>query len=131
MNDQPERRQSVRWTTAADHGVLSARIKLGSEAIVIDMSAGGALVDTESRVRPGTAVELLLNTRSHVCASRGRILRCAVVRVGADVVWYRAAICFDRALPWLVEDDGVGYEVPMADQRPARAARVDATRDLC
>jgi len=126
-----ERRQSARRTSVDEHFVLSARVKLGNEALVVDISAGGALVDTQSRVLPGATVELLLNTQTHVCAARGRILRCAVVRVGAQSVWYRAAIGFDRALPWLAARDAGGYRVPDDDLRPARDGRVDVTRDVC
>jgi hypothetical protein len=58
---------------------------------------------------------------------RGRVLRCAVCRLGASSVCYRGAIVFDRHLPWFEDDAGNGYGVPSSERRPGGPRRADAT----
>ena len=102
---RPDRRQTRRHLTADEHGVVSTRVRPGHRAKVIDISAGGALVETTHRLLPGTSVELHVETRSHQTNVRGRVLRCAVVLVRPSWVCYRGAIGFDRHLPWRAADD--------------------------
>ena len=114
-----ERRRGARRSTVQDHGIVSARVRPGHRAKVIDVSAGGALIETAHRLLPGAAVELHVETRSHRTNVRGRVLRCAVVIVRPSWVCYRGAIGFDRQLPWLLDDServgdaGVRSGVPM------------------
>lgn len=105
VNDGTERRGSVRHEGQDGHGIVSARVRPGHRAMVINVGAGGALIETGHRLLPGTSVDLLLE-RSHYRASiRGRVLRCTVVRVLPAAVCYRGAIRFDRSLPWFVEHE--------------------------
>ena len=67
---------------------------------MIDVSAGGALIETAHRLMPGSAIELLLATSHRQTSIKGRVLRCRVARLGASAVWYRGAIGFDGPLPW-------------------------------
>jgi hypothetical protein len=71
---------------------------------VIDVSAGGALIETSHRLLPGTVVELHVERQTEQTRVRGRVLRCAVVRVRPTWVCYRGAIGFERHLPWLLDD---------------------------
>ena len=86
-----------------DHGVVSAHIRPGHPAQLVDVSAGGALVDTDHRLLPGAPVELRMRTSGRHISMRGRVVRCAVVRL-RPVVCYRGAIAFDQYLPWFVDD---------------------------
>jgi hypothetical protein len=70
---------------------------------LIDVSAGGALIESAHRLLPGTKIELHLETHDHRTIVRARVLRCAVVVVHASGISYRGAVCFDRGLAWLVE----------------------------
>lgn len=96
-----ERRRDRRRCGVEDHGVLSARIVPGHQARLVDISSGGALVDTPLRLLPGTNVEVRLATRHQQIDVRGQVVRCAVTRVRPLV--YRGAVRFDRRLP-LFED---------------------------
>jgi len=63
--------------------------------------------DGSQRLLPGATVELHLQPEGgppHLV--RGRVLRCCVARLHANIVSYRGAIAFDRDLPWFVEGRG-------------------------
>jgi hypothetical protein len=72
--------------------------------MLIDVSAGGALIETGRRILPDTFAEVYMETPFQHAIVRGRVLRCAVVGLRATAVRYRAAIQFDSHLPWFVED---------------------------
>ena len=71
---------------------MSARIRPGHDVAIVDVSAGGALVEGAYRMRPGASVELQLRNEQQEDESvRGRIDRCAVARVRRDSIAYRGA----------------------------------------
>jgi hypothetical protein len=75
---------------------------------VIDVSAGGVLIETSHRLPPGMPLEIHLERNTGVSTVRGRVLRCGVVRLTASLVCYRGAIGFDQCLPWLIGDVEAG-----------------------
>ncbi len=100
-----DRRETPRQCDADEHGIVAARVRPGHLARVIDVSAGGALIETTHRLLPGTVVELLVERGAQHTRVRGRVLRCAVVSVHPTWVGYRGAIGFDRHLPWLLDEE--------------------------
>ena len=128
MNDAPDRRQTPRHLDADQHGVVSTRVRPGHRAKVIDISAGGALIETTHRLLPGTSVELHVETREHQTNVRGRVLRCAIVLVRPSWVCYRGAISFERHLPWLAADDSGAPA--FAASRSALPVRAAATHEV-
>lgn len=123
-NGPSERRRTRRRYTPEEHGIVSTRVRLGYDVSLIDVSTGGALIETAHRLLPGSSIELHLATREQRAAVRGRVLRCAVTRLRASGVWYRGAIGFEGQLPWFVDhDDGSGYSVPGAEIRPGQPGR--------
>jgi hypothetical protein len=121
----PNRRQTRRRRHIDEHGIVSTRVRPGHRARLIDVSAGGALIETSHRLLPGTSVELQIETDSRRASVRGRVLRSAVVRVRPTFVCYEGAIGFDQHLPWLVDE--AGYAVPSVDAGSAQPYRGDAT----
>ena len=101
-----ERRKTPRHRDPEEHGIVSTRVRPGHLAKVIDVSAGGALIETAHRLLPGSVVELHVERHTEQTRVRGRVLRCAVVRVRPAAIFYRGAIGFDRHLPWLPGDEG-------------------------
>jgi hypothetical protein len=101
-----DRRGARRLDAFAEHRIVSALVRPGHRARLIDVSAGGALVETNHRLLPGAAVDLQVETGTGRASVRGRVLRCAVVRVRPTWVCYRGAIAFDHHLPWFVEERG-------------------------
>ncbi len=97
-----ERRRALRLRDAEEHGILFARVRPGHDAWVVDVSIGGALVETRHRLLPGSAIDLFVQTADRRATIRGLVIRCAVVRVLPASLWYRGALHFDRQLSWLV-----------------------------
>ena len=124
---ESERRRTSRRSRLRDHGIVSARVRPGYRAIVVDVSAGGVLIETEHRLLPGALVELHVETTTRRTTIRGRVLRCAVIGLRPSSVWYRGAIGFDRQLAWFSEESSGGYRIPGSGSRPAQAIRADAT----
>jgi hypothetical protein len=103
-----ERRRARRRRTVPEHGVESARVRRGVQLTVVDVSAGGVLIETSQRLLPGMPLEIHLERNKGISTMRGRVLRCGVVRLTANSVRYRSAIGFDQYLPWLIEDVETG-----------------------
>lgn len=128
MSDRiADRRQSFRRRGVEDHGIVAVRIRPGHHAVVIDVSDGGALIETAHRLLPGTPVELMMETSANKTAVRGRVLRSAVACVRPSSVSYRGAIGFDRALAWYSDDGSGDSRMPAGEKRPGRDFRADAT----
>ena len=107
MNDSSrDRRGARRLEAVTEHRIVSAAVRPDHRARLIDVSAGGALIETNHRLLPGTVVELQVETGTERASVRGQVLRCAVVRVRPTWVCYRGAIAFDRHLPWFVDERG-------------------------
>jgi hypothetical protein len=123
-----ERRAVPRMRRAQDHGIESASIRPGRDARVLDISAGGALVETRCRLLPGSSVELHVQSEDRAVTVRGRVLRCAVVRVRPTFVCYRGAIAFDRHLSWFIDEHSSAPSI--GDARPAHPFRADATPEM-
>ena len=116
-----DRRLTRRHADSDAHEIVSTRVRPGHRAKLIDVSAGGALIETTHRLLPGSSIELHVETRSHRTNVRGRVLRCAIVLVRPSWVCYRGAIGFDRHLPWLLDDSDHARDGSVRSGVPARA----------
>jgi hypothetical protein len=123
-----ERRLTRRRQSVAEHGIVSARVRPGIDAAVVDVSTAGVLLETCHRLLPGTSIEVHFGRDARLPLVRGKVVRCVVARVGPDRVCYRGAILFDRRQPWLAEDSYPGYSVPNCERRLMSVSRVSATR---
>lgn len=127
--DETERRLARRHQ-AGEHRIVSARVRPGQSVALVDVSTGGALIETSRRLLPGAFVELQLDTERRRATLRSAVLRCAIVRLTASTVCYRAAVAFDRPLPWFADEGPTVYSLPTAETRPGRASRVDPTQGV-
>ena len=116
-------RRLTRRHTPGRHGIVNAKVRPGYDVAVLNVSAGGALVESGHRLLPGSPVDLHLATPDDQVAVRGRVLRCFVARLRPVRIWYHGAIGFERHLPWFVDEDPAGYGFPGAELRPRRAGR--------
>lgn len=123
-----ERRHWMRIDRREQHRIQSVRVRPGHAAAIVDVSPGGALVETDRGLPPGGIVELQMESDARRSFVRGRVLRCAVSQVHASCVKYRSAIAFDHHLPWFVHPHG--YTVPGVDLRAGRDERADPTRPV-
>jgi PilZ domain len=103
MNDRStDRRGAPRFEAVEEHGIVSASVRPGHRARLIDVSAGGALIETNHRLMPGKSMELQVEKEADRASIGGKVLRCVVVKLHPTWVCYRAAILFDKQLSWLV-----------------------------
>lgn len=91
-----DRRADYRRRTVNEHGVLTTRIVPGHQARLIDISSGGALLDTPLRLLPGSSVDVCLATKRERISIRAEVVRCGVARVGPML--YRGAVRFQHRL---------------------------------
>ena len=110
-NRRTERRRHVRRPGANLGWLRAAHLRPGFEAVLADISSGGALVETPARLRPGLKAVLLLTTTGGELRASGEVLRAWVSAIPPDRgVLYRGALRFDRpmALPEGSTLDGAG-----------------------
>ena len=98
-----ERRRAPRLCPDRTQWSGTALLRPGREVHVINLSRGGALIESASRLAPGTRAELQLlgSPRRLVC---GRIDRCQVSAL--NPLCYRGAVVFDTALDLPALADG-------------------------
>jgi hypothetical protein len=98
MADTVERRAWPRVDTGLHLDMARGRLRPGRPAQIVDVSAGGALIETESRLLPGTRVELQVGEPVALYKVKARILRCHVARLDRERIRYRGALAFEEPL---------------------------------
>lgn len=108
---------------------MRARVRPGHRLTVIDVSPGGALVEVERALRPGSRVDVHLETDAQHGTVSARVLRCAVAAIDSEAgITYRAALAFIETCDWMREaltPDGYRVHAPMAGTEPLTAANGD------
>jgi hypothetical protein len=107
-----DRRRAPRTRTSG----LAARVRPGHRVHVIDISAGGALLEAPQAMRPGAGVEVQFERSEHRVRVSGIVVRCGVTSLDPNHgPIYRAAIAFDEAVDWAREHTPrQGYGLPEA-----------------
>jgi hypothetical protein len=93
-------------------------VRPGYSVAIIDVSKGGVLFEVTRRLLPGAKIELHVETADGQTSCRGRVLRCAVIRLRASSVWYRAAVAFDRECACLMPKESEPDERTSSAPRP-------------
>ena len=92
-----ERRAVPRVRPAGGDNFEQVRLRPGRVARVINLSTGGALIETDWRLLPGVRVELQIGVPPLFTVA-GHVLRCYVARLRPDQIRYRGALAFDQRL---------------------------------
>ncbi len=101
LETYPDRRHTAR--VSPEHTPWRrAILRPGQEVTLINVSRGGALIESHNRLLPGTRAELQLSGAAR-CTVRGRILRCRVSSV--NPLRYEGAIVFERTLDWTLSEE--------------------------
>jgi hypothetical protein len=95
-----ERRTSPRLPPSAIPALKSISLSSGPEVVLINISRGGALLESDRRLRPSTKICLRLVTAEAVHQVWGRVLRSQVSRL-AGGLHYQSAVAFDQELALL------------------------------
>jgi hypothetical protein len=109
--DFVERRRLPRRAPEAGDTLARVRLRGGRELTVVDISGSGALVEGETRLLPGTHVDVHVTTGDGRVLVRARVMRAWVVRLRADAVGYHAALAFESAIDTSIR----GYAVPRSN----------------
>ena len=75
---------------------MHVRLRGGEPARVVNLSRGGALLETSQRVLPGRRYVVHWRRAGRVCAVSARLLRASVRAVGPSRVVYHGALAFDE-----------------------------------
>lgn len=95
-----ERRASKRVLALTMEGMERARLRPGRRADIVNLSSGGALIETDWRLLPGTRIEMQVGDPVPLFRVAGRILRCHVAALGRERIRYRGALMFEKQLPF-------------------------------
>jgi PilZ domain-containing protein len=117
-NTLVERRSSTRVSTDTCNELSVARLRPGRSAHIVDLSAGGALIETDWRLLPGTRVELSVGEPAVLYRAKARIQRCHVTLLSRERIRYRGALVFDEQL------------VLAGNERPAGSSCTERTEFL-
>jgi hypothetical protein len=122
--DRPvvDRRHDERFGQPAIAGT-QAILRPGYSVALIDLSAGGALIEGPRPLRPGMRVHVQLVSGTHRFGLTAHVLRCSVASLDTDAgVRYRGALRFDERCEAIWEVNTLdGYLFPDG-QRTVRHA---------
>ena len=123
-----ERRSHRRLTVAEVPFISQVRLKFGPAVMLIDISAGGAQIETTNvGLQPGSMVTLEMTGQHGKRAIPAQVLRCQLASLRPELV-YRVTLVFTR--PVDLKELGADSVEPVADDLEP-GARVGAARDGC
>ena len=98
-----ERRLSWRRPLAGIPAITDVRLQ-SKPVGVVNVSAGGLLIDVSLRLLPGVQSLLEIVHIDGVLRVSGRVVRSEIVNISGRAVQYRSAIAFDRRLDFIDQD---------------------------
>ena len=121
--DQPltDRRIDARFALPRTT-ITRATLRPGCAVRVVNLSAGGALVQADQPIRPGARVHVQIVTTVRAFALVARVLRCAVWTLDPhDGATYRGALQFeDRCESFWEQQTQPGSEIPSMSRHDSR-----------
>ncbi len=88
---------------------------IGGEAVLVNISASGVLVECGTRVASSTTVTVLFDGTFKPASVEGRVARCVVARIGSDgLIRYHLGIAFSHMIDFDVPEPEVRPEQPPA-----------------
>ena len=98
-----ERRAHERTEAQLGH-IARATLRPGHPILVVNISRGGALIEGNRPLRPGTRVMVQVVTSTGALGLSALVLRCGVQSLSVDEgVLYRGAVKFDERRDWTRE----------------------------
>jgi hypothetical protein len=110
-----ERRAARRWLPQDLPWPIGCRVTPGHDVLILDLSAGGVLIETDAPLPPGRVLTVHLIRPSRRVALDGRVVRSFVSGVDTrEGPSYRAGIAFTRWFEPLGELDSLNGEDELA-----------------
>ena len=117
-----ERRASPRRPASELPFLKSVKLLAGPDVRLVDVSRGGALLESDTPLPPGTKICLRLVTTDTTLLIDGRVLRSRVSCLQAGLVRYKSAVAFDEEVALLAEDRQEQTTAAPAPAPPQEAA---------
>jgi hypothetical protein len=95
-----DRRAWPRVSAVGRSEMANGMLRPGRAAHIVDLSRGGALIETDWRLLPGTRVEFQFGEPATIRRVKGRIVRCHVALLDRERIRYRGALVFEEQLPF-------------------------------
>ena len=111
-----ERRAHTRHHAADLPTIRASRLRHGPSVSLIDLSVGGALIEADVQMKPGTSLALEIAAGGDAPSMVPmRVLRCEVATVRAESTVYRGACEFTRPLelPVLIATPMAPFTTPI------------------
>ena len=93
-----EKRSSPRLPPSTISNLKSVRLVAGPEVTLINISRGGALIETEAHLVPHSSVAIRLVAADAVFLLHGKVLRSRASSFQGSTLLYQSAIAFDKEL---------------------------------
>jgi len=97
-----DRRAHVRLTGAELEWLRQVRLKNGPSVTLVDLSRGGALIDSRVQMRPGSTMTLEISGHGSPIELASQVLRCQLSQIASGATIYRGACMFTE--PLLIEE---------------------------
>ena len=117
IENMTEKRSAPRLPPSAISNLRSIRLVAGPEVTLINISRGGALIETDALLVPNSLIAIRLVTADAVFLLRGRVLRSRASSFQGSALLYQSALAFDEELPLLAGAE----DQPRADTWPEEA----------
>jgi hypothetical protein len=91
-----DRRTAPRLPASSIPSLKGVKLVAGSEVKLLNISRGGALIESESRLTPGANLCLRLVTAESVYLLKGRVLRSKVTSLDGTALRYHSALTFEE-----------------------------------
>jgi hypothetical protein len=113
---------------------VAARLSTGADVRLVDLSRGGARLETDRRMLPNSTIALKLLASDAQFVVTGRVVRSRVIRLSAGGLGYDVAVSFNEPLHQFSELPEAGTATPPrvqgATPAPIVAAAVAPTPEL-
>ena len=96
-----EKRTSPRLPASSISSLKSVRLVAGPEVTLINISRGGALIETDALLVPHSSIAIRLVTADAAFLLRGRVLRSRASSFQGSALLYQSALAFDEEFPFL------------------------------
>ena len=128
QGNELNRRRAPRLAPSAFPELKSARLLAGPEVQLINLSRGGALLESDTRIIPGANICIRLVAADAVFLLRGRVLRSRASHLRGSALIYECAVAFDEEFPLLPGSEEVASTVAETD---AESSLEEAARTAC
>ncbi len=131
-----ERRIDQRLPATAIRALKSVKLLAGEGVRLINISRGGALLESNISMKPGSHISIRLETTEAVFTIRGRVLRSRATKMDGRHLVFQSAIQFDEQFmslrPPVSAKDVMEAEAeePRMDEDQVSSARGDSPQDI-